>query len=188
MRAPRPTMTVRQGLLLALLAGLALLGNVSALPLFFGIQILLGSIVPTLVLLWRRGWWSVAIAVLASLYTWKVWGHPWAIVIFSAEALWQAVFVNRFNGPPENDLKGRIILAEIAFWLLVGTPMVFFFYGVVLQIDPANVAVTAAKQAVNGVANTVVAFLLFMLLQVWRNRRGKGLLPLRGIVFAMVLA
>ena len=188
MRAPRPTMTVRQGLLLALLAGLALLGNVSALPLFFGIQILLGSIVPTLVLLWRRGWWSVAIAVLASLYTWKVWGHPWAIVIFSAEALWQAVFVNRFNGPPENDLKGRIILAEIAFWLLVGTPMVFFFYGVVLQIDPANVAVTAAKQAVNGVANMVVAFLLFMLLQVWRNRRGKGLLPLRGIVFAMVLA
>ncbi|MBD2719837.1 GGDEF domain-containing protein [Synechococcus sp. FACHB-909] len=188
MRAPRPTMTLRQGLLLALLAGLAVLGNVSALPLFFGIQILLGSIVPTLILLWRRGWWSVAIAVVASLYTWKLWGHPWAIVIFSAEALWQAVFVNRFNGPPENDLKGRIILAEISFWLLVGTPMVFFFYGVVLQIDPANVAVTAAKQAVNGLANTVMAFLLFVLLQVWRNRRGQGLLPLRGLVFSVVLA
>ena len=188
MRVLRPTMTQRQGLLLALLAGLAVLGNVSALPLFFGIQILLGSTLPTLVLLWRRGWWSVAIAVLASLYTWKLWGHPWAAVIFSAEALWQAVFVNRFNGPPENDIKGRIVLAEIAFWLLVGTPMVFFFYGVVLQIDPANVAVTAAKQAVNGIANTVGAFLLFMLLQVWRNRRGQGLLPLRGIVFSVVLA
>lgn len=188
MRAPRPTMTVRQGLLLALLAGLALLGNVGALPLFFGIQILLGSIIPTFVLLSRRGWWSVVIAVVASLYTWKLWGHPWAIVIFSAEALWQAVFVNRLNGPPENDLKGRIILAEIAFWLLVGTPMVFFFYGVLLQIDPANVAVTAAKQAVNGIANTVVAFLLFVLLQVWRNRRGQGLLPLRGLVFSVVLA
>ncbi len=188
MRAPRPTMTVRQGLLLALLAGLAVLGNVSALPLFFGIQILLGSIFPTLILLWRRGWWNVAVAVLASLYTWKIWGHPWAILIFSAEALWQAVFVNRFNGPPENDLKGRIILAEITFWLLVGTPMVFFLYGVVLQIDPANVAVTAAKQAVNGIANTVMAFLLYVLLQVWRNRRGQGLLPLRGLVFSVVLA
>ncbi|PSB37348.1 GGDEF domain-containing protein [Aphanothece minutissima] len=188
MRASRPTMTVRQGLLLALLAGLAVLGNVSALPLFFGIQILLGSIFPTLILLWRRGWWSVAVAVLASLYTWKLWGHPWAIVIFSAEALWQAVFLNRLNGPPENDLKGRIILAEIAFWLLVGAPMVFFFYGVVLQIDPANVAVTAAKQAVNGLANTVVAFLLFVLLKVWHNRRGQGLLPLRGLVFSVVLA
>ncbi len=188
MRAPRPTMTVRQGLLLALVAGLALLGNVCALPLFFGIQILLGSIVPTLILLWRRGWWNVAIAFLASLYTWKLWGHPWAIVIFSAEALWQAVFVNRLNGPPQNDLKGRIILAEIAFWLLVGTPMVFFFYGVVLQIDPANVAVTAAKQAVNGLANTVMAFLLFVLLQVWRNRRGQSLLPLRGLVFSVLLA
>jgi hypothetical protein len=188
MRVPFQTMTVRQGLLLVLLAGLAVLGNMSALPLFFGIQILLGSIIPTFILLWRRGWWSVPIAILSSLYTWKLWGHPWAVVIFSAEALWQAVFVNRLNGPPENDLKGRIILAEIAFWLLVGTPMVFFFYGVVLQIDPANVAVTAAKQAVNGLADTVVAFLLFMLLQVWRNRRGQGLLPLRGLVFSVVLA
>ena len=188
MRVPSQTMTVRQGLLLALLAGLAVLGNVSALPLFFGIQILLGSIVPTFILLWRRGWWNVVIAFLASLYTWQIWGHPWAIVIFSAEALWQAVFVNRLNGPPDNDLKGRIILAEITFWLLVGTPMVFFFYGVVLQIDPANVAVTAAKQAVNGMANTVVAFLLFVLLQVWRNRKGQGLLPLRGLVFSVVLA
>lgn len=182
------TMTVRQGLLLALLAGLAVVGNVTALPLFFGIQILLGSIVPTLTLLWRRGWWSVVIAVLASLYTWRVWGHPWAIVIFSAEALWQAVFINRYNGPPENDIKGRIILAEIAFWLLVGAPMVFFFYGVVMKIDPANVAVTAAKQSVNGLANTLLAFLLFVLLQVWRNRRGQVLLPLRGLVFSVALA
>lgn len=188
MRLPSNTMTVRQGLLLALLAGLAVVGNVTALPLFFGIQILLGSIVPTLTLLWRRGWWSVAMAVLASLYTWRVWGHPWAIVIFSAEALWLAVFINRFNGPPENDIKGRIILAEIAFWLLVGTPMVCFFYGVVMKIDPANVAVAAAKQAVNGLANTVVAYLLFVLLQVWRNRRGQGLLPLRAMVFSMALA
>ena len=35
---------------------------------------------------------------------------------------------------------------------------------------------------------SVGAFLLFMLLQVWRNRRGQGLLPLRGIVFSVVLA
>ncbi len=42
--------------------------------------------------------------------------------------------------------------------------------------------------AVNGLANTAVAFLLFVLLQVWRNRRGQGLLPLRGIVFSVVLA
>jgi len=100
-RLPRGLSTSRQGLLLALLAGLAVLGNVVAVPLFFSIQILLGSIASTLTLLWLRGWWSVAIASLASLYTWKLWGHPWAIVIFSAEALWLAVFVNRFNGPPE---------------------------------------------------------------------------------------
>ncbi|MCP9833015.1 MULTISPECIES: diguanylate cyclase domain-containing protein [unclassified Cyanobium] len=188
MRLPHGSLTPRQGLLLALLAGLTVLGNVSVVPLFFSIQFLLGSIAATFTLLWRRGWWNVAFTIVASLYTWKIWGHPWAIVIFGAEALWLAVFVNRFSGPPQNDLKGRLILADIAFWLLVGTPLVFFLYGHVLHIDPANVAVVAAKQVVNGIANTVVAFLLFVLLQVRRNWQGQGLLPLRGLVFSLVLA
>ncbi len=182
------TLGPRRALLLALLAGLAVLGNVWPVPLCFSIQILLGSIAATLSLLWLRGWWNVAIAAIASLTTWTLWGHPWAIVIFVAEALWLAVFVNRFSGPPENDLKGRIVLADAVFWLLVGTPLVFFLYGSVLSIDPTNVGVVAAKQAVNGVANTVVAFLLFVLLQLRRHRRGQGLLPLRAIVFSVVLA
>ncbi|MEA5442445.1 GGDEF domain-containing protein [Cyanobium gracile] len=181
-------MTPRQGLLLGLLTGLAVLGNVTAVPLFFSIHILLGSIASTLALLLLRGWWNVPITVLASLYTWKLWSQPWAIVIFSAEALWLALFVNRFSGPPQNDIKGKIILADIAFWLLVGTPLVFFFYDVVLANDPANVAVVAAKQVVNGIANTMGAFFLFVLVQVWRSRRGQGLLPLRGVVFSVVLA
>lgn len=126
--------------------------------------------------------------LIASLYTWKAWGQPWGILIFGTEALWQAVFVNRLSGPRENDLAGRVILADIVFWLLVGTPMVLILYGVVLQIDATNVAVTAAKQAVNGIADTLVAFLLFMLLQVWRHRRGQGQLSLRGLVFSVVLA
>lgn len=189
MSSPNGTMGLHRGLLLSLLAGLAFLGNACPVPLCFSIQILLGSIASTLALLWLRGWWNVAIAVLASLYTWTLWGHPWAIVIFSAEALWLALFVNRFSGPPANDLNGRIILADAVFWLLVGTPLVFFFYGSVLTIDPANVGVVVAKQAVNGVANTVLAFLLFMLLQVWRQRHQQGLLlPLRGLVFSVVLA
>ncbi|MBW4530872.1 MAG: GGDEF domain-containing protein [Aphanothece saxicola GSE-SYN-MK-01-06B] len=188
MSFPTGTMALRRGLLLGLLAGLAVLGNACPVSLCFSIQILLGSIASTLALLWLRGWWNVPIAAMASLYTWTLWGHPWAIVIFSAEALWLALFVNRFSGPPANDLNGRIIVADVVFWLLVGTPLVFFLYGSVLHIDPTNVAVTAAKQAVNGVANTVVAFLLFVLLQLRRHSHGKGLLPLRGLVFSVVLA
>jgi diguanylate cyclase (GGDEF)-like protein len=178
----------RRVLLLALLAGLAVLANAFPVPLCFSVQILLGSIVSIFTLLWLRGWWNVPIAALASLHTWTLWGHPWAILIFSAEALWLAVFINRFSGPPENDLKGRILLADVLFWLLVGAPLVFFLYGRVLLIDPANVGVVAAKQAVNGVANTLVAFLLFVLLTLARRRQKRGLLPLRGLVFSVVLA
>ncbi|MEA5415838.1 EAL domain-containing protein [Synechococcus sp. BA-132 BA5] len=188
MRAASAPLGPRRALLLALLAGLAVLGNMATVPLCFSIQILLGSIASTLCLLWLRGWWNVAITAIASLYTWTLWGHPWAILIFSAEALWLAVFVNRFSGPPENDLKGRVILADVVFWLLVGAPLVFYLYGSVLLIDPTNVAVTMAKQAVNGVANTLVAFLLYLLLQLRRHRQGQGLLPLRGLVFSVMLA
>lgn len=173
--------------LAALLLVLAFLGNAAALPLFFGIQILLGSIPAVFALLLWRGWWGLAIGVAASTYTWKLWGHPWAILIFSGELLWLSLYVNRLNGAPKHDLNGRIILADIAYWLLVGAPLVFLFYGGILQFDSANVLVSAVKQSLNGVINTIIAFLLFLLLRLWRSLRGWGSIPLRGVMFSVVL-
>ena len=63
----RPTR--RQGLVLALTAGLAVLLNLQPLPLFYGIQVLLGSILPILaLLLWRTGW-LIPVGCIASLVT-----------------------------------------------------------------------------------------------------------------------
>ena len=87
--------TRRQGLVLALTTGLAVLLNLQPLPLFYGIQVLLGSILPILaLLLWRTGW-VIPVGCIASLVTWKVWGHPWAVVIFSAEITWLTLGLQR---------------------------------------------------------------------------------------------
>jgi hypothetical protein len=59
----------RQLPLLALMTGLSVLLNGLPLPLFYGVQILLGSVLPVLALLLWRQWWGVAIGAVASLQT-----------------------------------------------------------------------------------------------------------------------
>jgi hypothetical protein len=173
---------------LALLSGLAVLLNGWPIPLYYGIQLLLGSVPPILALLLWRSWWAVPMTLLASLQTVRLWGHPWAVVIFSLEMLWLTLALRRFGGPPTSDGNGRVVLFALGYWLLVGCPLVILFYGGVMGIDPANVAVTAVKQAFNGLLNTVLAFGALILIQGLRSRRGHGPgIPLRGTIVALAL-
>lgn len=180
--------TRRQGLVLALTAGLAVLLNLQPLPLFYGIQVLLGSILPILaLLLWRTGW-AIPVGCIASLVTWKAWGHPWAVVIFSAEITWLTLGLQRLSRRNDQVSTGAVIPLAISYWLLLGAPMVAIFYGLILQIDPSNVAVTALKQAVNGVLNATIAFVLFMVVSAVRDRKGHGNgISLRGVIVGLVL-
>lgn len=174
--------------LLALLSGLAVLLNALPVPLFFGIHVLLGS-VPAIfaLLLWPR-WWGVAIGLLASLQTWRLWGHPWAVVIFGLELLWLWFWLRRV--PPTRDgcSNGQVILLAIAYWLLIGAPLVFAFYGLVMGIDRSNVLVVAVKQSFNGVLNTELAFAALVVTRALqaRTNRGPGL-SLRGVIIGLAL-
>lgn len=174
-------------LAVVVLTALAVLGTIWPLPLFFGVHLLLGSTAAVLALLLWRGWTGLAMAALASLYTWKLWGHPWAIVIFTGELLWLSLAINRWNGPRSNDSNGQIILWDIAYWALIGVPLVLVFYGGVLQIDQSNVAVVAVKQALNGLVNTSLAFVIFLVLRLTVSRRSEQLVTLRGVFVALVL-
>lgn len=171
---------------LALLAGLAVALNALPLPLFFGIHLLLGSVPAMLALLLWRTWAATAIALLAALQTWSLWGHPWAILIFTAELVWLTLALRR--GPADGS-KGEIILWDLSFWLLLGTPLVLLFYAGVLQIDAANVLVVAVKQTLNGVLASTLAFLLFLLARTWRARGGdRQGVSLRGVIVALVIS
>ena len=183
-----PHLGLRQLPWFALLTGTAMLLNTMPLPLFFGIQLLLGSVAPILALLLWRSWWAVGMGVLASLLTWQLWGHPWAMVIFSLELVWLCLGLRRFNGPPRQDGNGRVVLLAIAYWLLLGIPLVVLFYGRVLGIDPANVTVVAVKQGFNGVFNAVLAFAGLILVRAIQARRGSGPgLSLRGVIMSLIL-
>ena len=173
---------------LALLSGLAVLLNALPIPLFYGIHVLLGS-VPAIyaLLLWPR-WWGVGIGLLASLETWPLWGHPWAVVIFTLELVWLWLWLRRPQASGDPRSNGQVMLLAIGYWLLVGAPLVFLFYGLVMRIDPANVLVVAVKQSFNGVLNTELAFTALMITRILQARHNAGPgMSLRGAIIALVL-
>ena len=173
---------------MALLTGLAVLVNLQPLPLFYGIQVLLGSTLPILaLLLWRSGW-SIVMGLVASLVTWKLWGHPWAVVIFTMEMVWLTLGLQRLCRVQDRSATGLIIPLSISYWLMLGSPLVALLYGLILKIDATNVAVTALKQSVNGILNTTIAFVLYVLISAIQNRKGQGSgISLRGVIVGLVL-
>lgn len=187
--APAGGKRLSRGWQMAMLAGIGALLNTQPIPLFYGIHLLLGSIPAVLaVLLWRTPW-AILIGAIASLSTWPLWGHPWAIVIFSLEIGWLTLCSRRWNGPRINDGNGRILLFSIGYWLLIGSPLVALFYGLVMKIDPANTAVVAVKQSFNGILNTAIAFGLFLALQSQQAKRERGHgISLRGTIMVFTLS
>jgi hypothetical protein len=186
--AGAPRLGLRELAWLGLLSGAAILLNTLPVPLYFGIHLLLGSVPPILALLLWRTWWAVPMAAAASLHTWTLWGHPWAIVIFTLEMVWLCVGLRRCNGHARQDSNGRVVLFTIAYWLVLGVPLVLLFYGLVMGIDAANVAVVAVKQSFNGVFNAVLAFAILIAIRAIQARRGRGPgLSLRGVILALAL-
>ncbi len=172
---------LRRAALLALLAGLAVAGNLINLPLFFGIHVLAGSVFGVLALL-LFGHWGLLPGGLASLVTIRLWGHPWAVLIFVAELIWLDAWLQR---TPESERdNGRLILADILYWLVLGVPLVLLLYGRVMGMEASNVEVAAIKQAVNGVVNTAIASALYLLVELATPGRG---VSIRGVSFAGIL-
>ncbi len=173
-------------LTLVLLCAAAYVGNVAAVSLFSGVDLLLGGIAVMFTALRRSLAETMIVAGIGSLHTLVLWGHPYALVILVLEAIWVRFLYERWGR--------EITLYDALFWLVVGVPLVAALYGVALGMDRLAVTLIALKQPVNGLLYTAVASLLhhFLLLrQAWhqkgypRGRFADLLAPLL-IVFALV--
>ena len=137
----------------AALTGLGLAGNYYRLPAFFSIDFLFGSIFSMLALQMLGARLGVASAIAASSITYVLWNHPYAIVIFAAEAIVVAFLTSR--------RRIGLVNADAIYWCVLGMPLVFLFYYQVMQLPLTNATVTMLKQAVNGIANALLARLIF---------------------------
>lgn len=139
------------GLAALVVAGIA--ANQFPFPLFLNIDLLFGSIFAMLALQhfgFKRG---VLAAALIASPTWTLWNHPYAIAIMTAEAATVGWLMRRFDM--------GMARASAIYWLLLGMPLVWFFYAMVMGTPTSSLGIIMMKQALNGVANALVARLIY---------------------------
>ena len=140
-------------LLLALItAGLA--GNYFQFPIFLDIYFIFGSIFALLALQFFGLGRGIAAAAIIAGYTYFSWNNPYSIITMTAE-----VFV---VGWLMEHRKTGLVLADTLFWLLVGMPLAYQFCHVFIHAPLSTTYIIMTKQALNGIANALVARLIFI--------------------------
>jgi hypothetical protein len=109
------------------------------------------------------------------------WGHPFELLI------WLRWFLNRLNGGPSQYANGRIVLAAIGYWLLIGLPAEILLFLLRLGVDPVKALGLGLKEAVVSVLSVALGLVAYVLFTAWRYRGRKGQISARGITFATVL-
>ncbi len=154
-------------------AGLA--GNYFNVLIFLNVNFLFGSIFSMLALqLFGMRVGLLATALIAS-YTWILWNHPYAAIILLAELLFVGWVAQRF--------KLGLVLADMLYWLVLGIPLVYLFYNLVMDVSTGSTYILMLKQAINGIANVLLARLLFTL---WMLLSRRSLISYRDLIYNLL--
>lgn len=132
-------------------AGLA--GNYFKFPLFLNIDVLFGSVFGLLALQFFGPGRGILAAAIIAGYTYLLWNHPYAIIVMTAEAAAVGWLMSR--------RKLGMVLADTLYWLVIGMPLVYLFYHLVMHVPLSNAYIVMTKQAINGIANALIARLIF---------------------------
>ncbi len=162
--------------LFILLVAAGIAGNQFNYEIFFNIQFVFGSIFAMLTLLLFGTGPGVVAAAIISAYTWHLWNHPYAIVIMTAEVAAVGLLSQR--------RRIGFVLADAVYWLIAGMPLVLVFYSGVMHLPLYTSIVTMLKQATNGIANALVARLLFT---VFNPRRREEPVTMRETLFNLLV-
>jgi PAS domain S-box-containing protein len=176
----------RRALALAGLAALAVLINLHAPTVFFDMQLMLGSGVAVLALL-LFGWSGLLVGVAALLVTVVRWGHPFELLIGMGLLTWLGWFLHRFNGGLEQRANGRIVLAAIGYWLVVGIPAEILLFILRLGVDPVKALGLGLKEAVVSVLSVALGMTSYLIWFSWRQRGSGAEISARSFTFATVL-
>ena len=148
--------------IISLVVGLAGFGlNAVNIELFLGVNIIFGGIAAFVIVLAYGPIYGVVTTAISASYTYLLWGHPYAIIIFVIEAMLIGIFTRRFSRYP--------IQGDLLFWLVIGIPLVFLFYSKVLNLHTSATVLVALKQCTNSLLNISVASSLLL----WRPLRQK---------------
>ncbi|MBT6912790.1 MAG: PAS domain S-box protein, partial [Rhodospirillaceae bacterium] len=124
-------MTQQRIILFFILAAVAVSGNYANVPLFFSVSFIFGSVAALIAVRLLGVIPGTLVAAIGGAYTWIIWGHPYAMIIFTLEALVVGLLLPRIE---------KIALADTIFWIFIGSPLVFLFYRVQMDMPESAVA------------------------------------------------
>lgn len=146
---------------------LGVLGNHLHVTLFFGVDFIFGSVAALCAVVLLGPLPAIIVAASAGAYTYFLWGHPYAAIIFVAEVVFVGLIRQRTR---------HLALSDAFFWVLVGVPTVLLFYRGVLELPFMVSSMIALKQTVNGVLNaSIAASILIVLSRITRDSNGVSL-------------
>lgn len=134
------------------LTALGVLGNTLNVSLFFGVDVIFGSIATLLVIAAFGVGWGLIATIIAAAYTYFLWNHPFAGAVLVCEGLYVGLMLKRF--------RSNLPLTVGSFWILVGMPLVWVLYTYGLKLDQAGVILAALKQGANGIFNSIISGLI----------------------------
>ncbi len=171
--APIPSKKIIAPLLALIAVGLVV--NYFGCPIFFGIEFLLGSIFAMLVLQFLGFCPGIIAAIAISSITFISSNHPYAIIVMTTEVIAVGWLFRR---------KGLgLVVADTIYWFCLGMPLIYLFYRGLLQVQSSSVLISMFTLAINGIANALLARLIFMAIN-FRSR--ENLFPLREVTFNLL--
>lgn len=161
-----------------LLGAVGFLLNTLSVPVLPGVHLIFGGVAYLLAAAALGAGPGLVAAFLASLYTISLWGHPYAVAIFSIEGLVVGYLVMRRGW--------RLLTADVVFWIVLGTPLVYLFYFGILRFSGLSGTIILLKQGFNGLLYALMVEALLLLPAVRRVLRTPGAPRLRSALAVMI--
>jgi signal transduction histidine kinase len=161
-----------------LLSVLAVAGNYFNIALFFGVNFIFGSIAALVAIRLLGIVPGIITAFIGGGFTYLLWGHPYAAIIFTAEALFVGILMKRLP----NNFR-LLALADMIYWIFLGAPLVFVFYSHIMGMDFAQASLIALKQPVNGIMNALFAAIVVIVVDFFRRKKR---IPIGTVLFNAV--
>jgi diguanylate cyclase (GGDEF)-like protein/PAS domain S-box-containing protein len=156
---------------------LGLIGNILNTEMFFGVNQIFGSVFVLLAAWYFGPLIGTLAAVIIQSYTIYLWGHPYALMIFTLEALVVGLLLRK--------RISNIFIADFIYWIILGAWLVPLFYGNMLGLSDTQVILISLKQVTNGILNALLATIISLFIIKYLNKDVK--ISLREIIFAIMI-
>ena len=152
---------------------LAALVTLHPYELYLGVSLIFGMSVALSVLFLARGWWGVVVSIPVCMATYSMWGHAYSGSIFVLEGLLLTLVRNSRWGDRMLQ-KGTIIILDFIFWVALGAPLYYFSHFYLVGLSHQGSLLISQKSIVNGVINILIAYIVYVVITLWRNKRSSA--------------